>query len=140
MLLLLDIFLFATGQATLLSIVLTIALSGYGLVGLARKALRQTHLIWRLRNRLFVTYMFIGAVPILLIVALFLVWAFLAGHKHKWVLELRGHLRRFVQRRQDRNRISPLLLGESTGRRILRCFRKAPATFFFVRFAAMMPS
>ena len=69
-LLLLDILLFATGQATLLSIVLTIALSGYGLVGLARKALRQTHLIWRLRNRLFVTYMFIGAVPILLIVAL----------------------------------------------------------------------
>jgi sigma-B regulation protein RsbU (phosphoserine phosphatase) len=67
---LLDLILIVTGAAALLSIVLSIVLIGFGVSRLAAIALRRSHLIWRLRNRLIVTYVFIGAVPILLILAL----------------------------------------------------------------------
>ncbi len=44
--------------------------AAYGLVALARWRLRHSKLIWRLRNRLIVTYVFIGVVPIVLILVL----------------------------------------------------------------------
>ncbi|MES1258360.1 MAG: hypothetical protein ABUS51_08015, partial [Acidobacteriota bacterium] len=67
---LLDILFVVTGTASFLAILLSVGLVGYGMFQLTRTALRRSHLIWRLRNRLIVTYMFIGAVPILLILAL----------------------------------------------------------------------
>src|SRR4051812_17466306 len=57
----------ARGFATLVSIPLVIT----GLILLVRfghRAIRQS--IWRLRNRLYVTYVFIGVVPIVLILGL----------------------------------------------------------------------
>jgi sigma-B regulation protein RsbU (phosphoserine phosphatase) len=62
----LDILLLLTGRALFLSVLLTAGLVVYGF----KVALRRSHLIWRLRNRLMVTYVFIGAVPIVLILAL----------------------------------------------------------------------
>ncbi len=69
-LILLDIVFILTGIAPFLAILLSITLVAYGTVRLTRVALRRSHLIWRLRNRLIVTYVFIGAVPVLLIFAL----------------------------------------------------------------------
>jgi hypothetical protein len=69
-LVLLDLIFIVTGTAPFLSILLSIGLVGFGVAKLAIIALRRSHLIWRLRNRLIVTYVFIGAVPILLILAL----------------------------------------------------------------------
>ncbi|MDQ1470585.1 MAG: phosphoserine phosphatase RsbU/P [Bryobacterales bacterium] len=66
----LDVLLILTGKASVLAILLSLGLIGYGLVRLLKMALRRSHLIWRLRNRLMVTYVFIGAVPIVLVLAL----------------------------------------------------------------------
>ncbi|MEP6715549.1 MAG: SpoIIE family protein phosphatase [Terriglobia bacterium] len=62
---LLDAYLLATGAGGFFATLLTIALVVYALVRLLRPSV-----IWRLRNRLMVTYVFMGAVPILLILAL----------------------------------------------------------------------
>jgi sigma-B regulation protein RsbU (phosphoserine phosphatase) len=69
-LVLLDILLILTGKAAVLSLLLSVGLTGYGFVRGSRAALRRSRLIWRLRNRLMVTYVFIGAVPFLLVLAL----------------------------------------------------------------------
>jgi sigma-B regulation protein RsbU (phosphoserine phosphatase) len=66
----LDVLLITTGRATILSIVVTVLLAGYGFVRLLAVALHRSRLIWRLRSRLYVTYVFIGFVPIVLILAL----------------------------------------------------------------------
>jgi phosphoserine phosphatase RsbU/P len=58
---------FANGLATLLAIVLVI-LGSILAVRLIRHVVRKS--IWRLRNRLIMTYIFIGMVPIVLILAL----------------------------------------------------------------------
>jgi sigma-B regulation protein RsbU (phosphoserine phosphatase) len=57
----------ASGAATLVSIALVIT-GAILLVRFMHRAIRQS--IWRLRNRLYVTYVFIGVVPIVLILAL----------------------------------------------------------------------
>jgi sigma-B regulation protein RsbU (phosphoserine phosphatase) len=49
---------------------LTLGLVAYGCFSLLRIVVHRSRLIWHLRNRLIVTYMFIGVVPILLILAL----------------------------------------------------------------------
>jgi sigma-B regulation protein RsbU (phosphoserine phosphatase) len=67
---LLDAVLLLAGSLMLLAVPLSLLLGGYGLVWLARIALRRSKLIWGLRNRLIVTYVFIGVVPIVLILVL----------------------------------------------------------------------
>ena len=62
------IFLF-TGSG-LLAALLTPVLVAYGLIFIARVILRRSRPIWHVRNRLIVTYLFMGAVPIVLILAL----------------------------------------------------------------------
>jgi len=69
-LVLLDVLLQVTGKATALSVLITLVLAAYGLFRLGRLAVKRSRLIWRLRNRLIVTYVFVGAVPIVLILAL----------------------------------------------------------------------
>ncbi|MDE3196418.1 MAG: SpoIIE family protein phosphatase [Acidobacteriota bacterium] len=54
----------------ILAAVLTIGLAIYGFFTFSRLVLRRSRLIWSLRNRLIVTYMFMGVVPIGLILAL----------------------------------------------------------------------
>ena len=68
-LVLLDIFSALAGLSAL-AVFLTAGLAIYGFVFLARAILHRSRLIWRLRDRLIVTYLFMGAVPILLILAL----------------------------------------------------------------------
>ncbi len=58
---------FANGLATLLALVLVV-LGSVLAIGLIRGIVRKS--IWRLRNRLIMTYVFIGMVPIVLILAL----------------------------------------------------------------------
>lgn len=58
---------FANGLATLLAIILVL-LGSILAVRLIRQVVRKS--IWRLRNRLIMTYVFIGMVPIVLILAL----------------------------------------------------------------------
>lgn len=64
-LVLLDAALLATGGLGITSILLTMALACCGVVYSLKAAV-----IWRLRNRLIVTYLFVGVVPILLVIAL----------------------------------------------------------------------
>ena len=71
-------FLFFTGMAQRLqtmSAVIAILMGAIAIVKIGRMAMRN--LIWRLRNRLIVAYLFIAVVPIVLILALMLVtsWA-----------------------------------------------------------------
>ena len=66
----LDVLLLMTGKAPALSIVLSLGLTAFGVVWLLKVLVRRSRLIWRLRNRLIVTYVFVGAVPIVLILAL----------------------------------------------------------------------
>jgi sigma-B regulation protein RsbU (phosphoserine phosphatase) len=66
----LDILLQGTGKAAPLRVLITLALVAYGLFRLGRLILQRSRIIWRLRNRLIVTYVFVGAVPIVLILAL----------------------------------------------------------------------
>ncbi len=67
---LLDIVFIVTGAMENLTVLLTTALVGYGLFWGGREALQRSKIIWRLRNRLLVTYVFVGAVPFVLILAL----------------------------------------------------------------------
>ena len=67
---LLDLAGWITGTMTAFVIAATLLLGGYGLFALARVALRRSKLIWRVRNRLIVTYVFISIVPIALILLL----------------------------------------------------------------------
>lgn len=67
---LLDAVLVLTGTMSALAVLLSLALGTYLLFALARLALRQSKLIWAVRNRLIVTYVFIGVVPIVLILVL----------------------------------------------------------------------
>ena len=60
-----------SGWATFLSYVFVVCLVFLGLRWL------RTKLMWRLRNRLIVTYVFIGVIPIILLVAMFLVAGYL---------------------------------------------------------------
>jgi sigma-B regulation protein RsbU (phosphoserine phosphatase) len=69
-LIVLDVLLVLTGKAYVLATLLSLGLLSYGFIRLLKAVLRRSHLIWRLRNRLMVTYVFIGAVPIVLILAL----------------------------------------------------------------------
>ncbi|HKD05819.1 MAG TPA: SpoIIE family protein phosphatase [Bryobacteraceae bacterium] len=55
---------------TLIVLPLTLGLVAYGCFSLLRIVVHHSRLIWHLRNRLIVTYMFIGVVPIVLISAL----------------------------------------------------------------------
>jgi sigma-B regulation protein RsbU (phosphoserine phosphatase) len=66
---LVDAFCALTGFS-LPALILTAALFIYAFVFLTRLVLHRSRLIWRLRDRLIVTYLFMGAVPILLILAL----------------------------------------------------------------------
>ena len=72
----LDVVLIATGRGGPLPVVLTFALFVWGAWRLMKLAFRRTRLIWQLRNRLIVTYVFIAVVPITLILAL----VFVAGY------------------------------------------------------------
>lgn len=57
----------------------------------------RTQLLWRLRNRLIVTYMFIGVIPVFLLVAISLITLYLfAGQFASFVVtsEINSHLRR----------------------------------------------
>ena len=67
---LLDVALVVTGKASALAVLLTLVVVSGGIVLGARLALRHSRLIWRLRNRLIVTYVFVGVVPIVLILVL----------------------------------------------------------------------
>jgi sigma-B regulation protein RsbU (phosphoserine phosphatase) len=67
---LLDGVLILTGMVSALTVLLTLVLVTGGVLLGARLALRHSRLIWRLRNRLIVTYVFVGVVPIVLILAL----------------------------------------------------------------------
>ena len=67
---LLDVVLIVTGAMEGVTVLLSTALVAYGLYWGAREALKRSKIIWRLRNRLLVTYIFVGAVPIVLILAL----------------------------------------------------------------------
>jgi sigma-B regulation protein RsbU (phosphoserine phosphatase) len=82
----LDIALTITGKLGELASAITFVLVVCGGVMLIRLALRKTRLIWHMRNRLIVTYVFIAVVPITLILALF----FVAG----WLLtaQFEGYL------------------------------------------------
>jgi sigma-B regulation protein RsbU (phosphoserine phosphatase) len=67
---LLDILFALIGGMSPLVLLLTFVLATYGLVLLAQLTLRHSKLIWRLRNRLIVTYVFIGVVPFVLVLVL----------------------------------------------------------------------
>lgn len=69
----LDAVLTITAAVPPLSALLSFILVIWSGVLLVRLALRRTRLIWHMRNRLIVTYVFIAAVPIALILALFFV-------------------------------------------------------------------
>jgi sigma-B regulation protein RsbU (phosphoserine phosphatase) len=75
--LVLDVILIATGSGGPLPIALTFVLIVWGAWRLIRLLFDRTRLIWQLRNRLIVTYVFIAVVPITLILALVFVAGFL---------------------------------------------------------------
>src|SRR3954463_995421 len=63
----LDVALFMSRRTATIATLLGLGLAIYGLFCLVKVVFRRSSLIWRLRHRLIVTYMFIGGVPILLI-------------------------------------------------------------------------
>jgi len=128
-LVLVDLFLFFTGIG-ILAAGLTIALTIYGFFAISRIILRRSRLIWSLRNRLIVTYMFMGAVPIVLILALAYCGAwivvgqvatYLVGSElNRRALALENPARVLAHSRpQDRDAIlqqmAPLLAGREPG-------------------------
>ena len=66
----LDLILVLVGQTGILVLVLTSGLGIWGVVALGSMLFRRSRIIWRLRNRLIVTYVFIAVVPTLLLLAL----------------------------------------------------------------------
>lgn len=76
----LDAVLVATGTGGPLPVVMTLVLVVWGAWRLIKLLFERTRLIWHLRNRLIVTYIFIAVVPITLILALvFVAGFFLTG-------------------------------------------------------------
>ena len=73
----LDVVLIATGKGGPLPAMMTFVLVIWGAWRLIRLLFDRTRLIWQLRNRLIVTYVFIAVVPITLILALVFVAGFL---------------------------------------------------------------
>jgi phosphoserine phosphatase RsbU/P len=73
----LDVVLIATGKGGPLPAMITFVLVIWGAWRLIRLLFDRTRLIWHLRNRLIVTYVFIAVVPITLILALVFVGGFL---------------------------------------------------------------
>jgi sigma-B regulation protein RsbU (phosphoserine phosphatase) len=65
-----DAVLLASGALGALASLLTDALALIAIFAVARYLIRQSRVLWRVRNRLIVTYVFIAVVPILLILAL----------------------------------------------------------------------
>ena len=72
----LDLILVLIGQTGILMLLLTSGLGIWGVVALGSMLFRRSRVIWRLRNRLIVTYVFIAVVPTLLLLAL----AFIGGY------------------------------------------------------------
>jgi phosphoserine phosphatase RsbU/P len=72
----LDVVLIATGKGGPLPVMMTFVLVVWGAWRLIKLLFERTRLIWHLRNRLIVTYVFIAVVPITLILAL----VFVAGY------------------------------------------------------------
>ena len=70
---LLDAILTISGKLNGLSSLITSILVIWGVWRLFRLVLSRSQLIWKVRNRLIVTYVFISIVPITLILALFFV-------------------------------------------------------------------
>jgi phosphoserine phosphatase RsbU/P len=66
----LDLLLMALGRAPALAILISVGLLIYAFIRILGMMLHRSRLIWSLRSRLYVTYVFIGAVPIVLILAL----------------------------------------------------------------------
>lgn len=64
------ILLFATGRGITFAVLIALGLMFCGVKWGISALFRKSTVIWRLRNRLMVTYVFIGGVPILLILAL----------------------------------------------------------------------
>jgi phosphoserine phosphatase RsbU/P len=86
-----------TGKLAPLSALLTFILVSWGSIMVFRMLLRRTRLIWYMRNRLIVTYMFIAVVPIALILALFsfagwFLTGQFAGYLVSSALERRGNV------------------------------------------------
>ena len=69
-LLALDLVLVLAGQTGILTLLLTSGLGIWVLVALGSGLFRRSRVIWRLRNRLIVTYVFIAVVPTFLLLAL----------------------------------------------------------------------
>jgi sigma-B regulation protein RsbU (phosphoserine phosphatase) len=69
----LDALLMATGSLSWLTSLINVVLVVWGSWKLLGLALSRSQLIWKVRNRLIVTYLFIAVVPIALILAFFLV-------------------------------------------------------------------
>lgn len=65
-----DALLMALGKVGVITVLIAVVLLSVGIVVGARLLLRHSKLIWRLRNRLIVTYVFVGVVPIVIILAL----------------------------------------------------------------------
>ncbi len=69
----LDVLLMATGKLNALSSLINVILVVWVSWKLVQLALSRSQLIWKVRNRLIVTYLFIAVVPIALILAFFLI-------------------------------------------------------------------
>ncbi len=103
-------------------------LSGLAIVLLAIAAFRwlRAKLLWRLRNRLIVTYVFIGVIPVFLLVIISLITLYLfAGQFASFVVtsEITTHLRSM----ESANRaIAHQLANRLRRRREIRCRRRRP--------------
>jgi phosphoserine phosphatase RsbU/P len=83
----LDAILIATGSGGPLPVVLTLVLIVWGAWRLIKLLFERTRLIWHLRNRLIVTYIFIAVVPITFILALvFVAGYFLTGEISSYLI------------------------------------------------------
>ena len=72
----LDLGLVLAGKVGLLALLISLGLGVWGLARVGAIMLRRSRIIWRLRNRLVVTYVFIAIVPTLLLLAL----AYIGGY------------------------------------------------------------
>ena len=133
-LLLLDILLVLTGTLPLLAIILGLGLLGFAFKAAGGNMIRKFRLIWRLRNRLIVTYMVIGVAPVLLILALSYVGAwvmigqvatYLVGSELKRRAVAMENPARFISRAKPTERAAvvaqlvPLLRDRTPGVRIV---------------------
>ncbi len=109
----LDVALLATRTMMLLAVLLGLALAATAFKRLGGESIRRFRVIWRLRNRLIVTYMFIGAAPVVLILALSYVGAwvtvgqvatFLVGSELKRRASTTEHPARYLARARAADR------------------------------------